>query len=124
MKKSPLKLVVSNEDKTSDDLTLPIPKPKMKEPTEGDWLSGLECGTEFKCRNKSGRSPPWLVMEYTHMGKLRGDVLLCPTYSINNPSSWFWVEPISFCREWEFRGVISEPDLSAEQKEEGDGETE
>jgi hypothetical protein len=114
---TPLKLVVSNEDEPSTDLTLAIPKPSMKEPPEGDWLSPLECGTEFKCRNKTGRSPPWLVLEYTHMGKLKGDVLLCPTVSINNPTSWFWVEPVMFCREWEFRGVISQPELPEETQD-------
>lgn len=94
------------------DLTLPISKPNMKGPEgEGDWLSPLECGTEFKCRDKTGRTPRWLVMEYTHMGKLLGDVLLCPSVSINNPHTWFWVEPIEFCKQWEFRGVIQEPEV-------------
>jgi len=45
------------EDDNIIDLTLPIPKPMMKEPPEGDWLSPLECGTEFKCRDKTGRTP-------------------------------------------------------------------
>src|SRR6266436_2950040 len=99
------------EDDNIIDLTLPIPKPKMKEPPEGDWLSPLECGTEFKCRDKTGRTPRWLVMEYTHMGKLKGDVMLSPSYNINNPQSWFWVEPIEFCKQWEFRGVIQEPQI-------------
>lgn len=105
--KPDLRLVSDN----SDDLTLPIPKPMMKEPPEGDWLSPLECGTEFKCRDKTGRTPRWLVMEYTHMGKLKGDVLLSPSYSIQNPGSWFWVEPIEFCKQWEWRGVIQEPQI-------------
>lgn len=109
---------------TSDDLTLPIPKPMMKEPTEGDWLSPLECGTEFKCRDKTGRTPRWLVMEYTHCGKLKGDVLLSPSYSLNNPSSWFWVEPVEFCKQWEFRGVIQEPHLPAGAGTEDAGEAE
>lgn len=110
MKKKPdLYIVKSDEPEAYTDLTLPIPKPKMKEPPEGDWLSPLTSGTEFKCRDKTGRTPSWLVMEYTHMGKLKGDVLLCPTVSLNDARSWFWVEPVRFCQAWEFRGVIEEP---------------
>lgn len=120
VQKPDLRLVSDN----SDDLTLPVPKPMMKEPPEGDWLSPLECGTEFKCRDKTGRTPRWLVMEYTHMGKLKGDVLVCPSYSINNPASWFWVEPIEFCKQWEFRGVIQEPQIPTGPVGEDDGEKE
>lgn len=95
---------------------LPFEQPKLKlaysGPKDGgpDWLSGMECGTEFKCRDKTGRTPRWLVVEYTHMGKLKGDVLLCPTVRLNNPDSWFWVDPVAFCKEWEFRGVIEVPE--------------
>lgn len=88
---------------------LPIPKPAWKGPEEGDWLSPLKPGTEFKCRDKTGRTPRWLVNEFTHCGKLKGDVLLSPTVTLQDPKSWFWVEPVEFCKQWENRGVIAEP---------------
>lgn len=92
-----------------EDFRKAIPKTAPKEPSEGDWLSGMICGTEFKCRDKTGRTPRWLVQEFTQMGKLKGDVLLSPTVTIQDPKGWFWVEPVEFCRQWEFRGIIEEP---------------
>jgi hypothetical protein len=98
-----------------EDNVIPFKKPMLrlapKQPEDGDWLSPLKAGTEFKCRDKTGRTPRWLVNEFTHCGKLKGDVLLSPTVTLNDPKSWFWVEPTEFCKQWEFRGVIEEPEV-------------
>lgn len=105
------------EDPEKDNV-IPFKKPMLKlapkGPEEGDWLSPLKSGTEFKCRDKTGRQPRWLVNEFTHCGKLKGDVLLTPTVTLNDPKSWFWVEPVEFCKQWEFRGIIEEPSNEAE----------
>lgn len=99
---------------TEESNVIPFAKPKLNldlgGPTDGDWLSSMTSGTEFKCRDKTGRSPRWLVNEFTHMGKLKGDVLLAPTVQLRDPKSWFWVDPIEFCKQWEFRGIIEIPD--------------
>lgn len=88
---------------------IPIPKPAWKGPVETDWLSPLACGTEFLCRDKTGRNPRWLVNEFTHCGKIHGNVLVSPTVTLQDPKTWFWVEPVEFCKQWEFRGIIEEP---------------
>ena len=109
-----LELVVDNTDKEEARLDIEDTKdhPRLKldwrGPTSTDWLSNLSVGTEFKCRDLiQGRR--WQVIEFTHLGKLKGDVLLCPTVFIEDPKAWFWVDPVIFCKEWEFRGVIEIP---------------
>lgn len=104
-----LEIVVNNDN---EELDLPAkavhPKNDWRGPPDIDWLSPMSAGTEFKCHDKlMGRR--WQVMEFTHLGKLKGDVLLSPTVFIDDPKAWFWVEPVSFCKEWEFRGVIEIP---------------
>ena len=101
MNEGKLELVVNNED---------IPaKPNGKPPINGDWLSDLPSSTEFLCRDKAGRLfPRFVVLEYTHGGKLRGNVLLIPTKTLNDVKTWQWVDPIEFCAIFEFRGIIEE----------------
>lgn len=116
MNRSDLKLVVDNENKDLGRLDINEPKrqprlkPKWRDPDGEDWLSPLarNPGTQFKARDKiQGRR--WQVIEFACLGKLLGDVMLCPVQFIEDPKTWFWVDPITFCKEWEFRGVTEIP---------------
>lgn len=100
-----LKLVVNNDD---EEQPRPALQPDWIGPDGTDWLSPMKWGTEFKCRWLEG--PPWLVREYTHGGKLKGDVLLIPTMTMNDTSTWLWVEPVAFCRAFELRGILKVPE--------------
>ena len=100
-------------EEINNDNVLQFKKPLLKlapkDPTDdGDWLSGMKVGTEFKAHDKL-RDPSWLVRDLTYLGKLKGDVYLCPTNALQDSKQWFWVNPVAFCREWEFRGIIEEP---------------
>lgn len=113
MNKSPLELVVDNTPQEED--VIPA-KPGRQPPSSGDWLSGLgnpphpPTGVEFLCRDKAGRFyPRFVVVEYTFGGKIRGNVLLIPTKTLNDIKTWQWVDPIEFCQIFEFRGIIEEP---------------
>lgn len=88
------------------------PKPWWKEPPKGDWLSSMPIWTEFAFRDKTGRYfPRWCVQDFTHLGyHPTGNILLCPTREVNNTKAWVWVDPIEFCNQFEFRGIIEEPD--------------
>lgn len=103
-----LKLVVNN-NKTEEEAEQPILKLDWKGPKDGDWLSKMKCGTEFLVRAKTGESPRWLLHEFTHGGKIHGNVLICPTSTLNDPRTWKWVDPIEFCRSFELRGILEEP---------------
>jgi len=112
MEKPTLELVVNNDEKGRLDIDEPKHvrlKPDWKGPN-GDWLTPLAMhpGTQFKCRDKvMGRA--WQVLEFAALGKLLGDVLICPAIFIQDPKAWFWVDPVIFCQEWEFRGVTEIP---------------
>lgn len=106
-----LELVVDN------DPVIPAKPGSKPPPPNGDWLSPLGdppypfSGTEFLCRDKAGRfAPRFVVQEYTFGGKIRGNVLLIPTKTLNDPKTWQWVDPIEFCQIFEFRGIIEEQD--------------
>ncbi len=104
-----LKLVVNN-NKTEEEEEQPQLKPDWRGPIDGDWLSGMKTGTEFLVRDKTGRFPRWVVHEFTHAGKLKGNVLICPTATLNDPKTWQWVDPVEFCRAFEFRGIVEVPE--------------
>jgi len=99
-----LELVIDN---TED--VIPA-KPGSKEPPHpGDWLSNIPSSTEFLCRDKQGRYyPRFVVLEYTHGGKIHGNVLLIPTKTLQDIKTWQWVDPMEFCGIFEFRGIIEE----------------
>ena len=104
-----LELVVDN------DPVIPAKPGSKQPPMNGDWLSPLgeepypPTGVEFLCRDKAGRfTPRFVVMEYTFGGKIRGNVLLIPTKTLNDIKTWQWVDPIEFCQIFEFRGIIEE----------------
>lgn len=105
-----LELVVNNDE--------PVPKTDRKDPPiGGDWLTPLgnhphpPTGVEFLCRDKAGRfTPRFVVSEFTFGGKIRGNVLLIPTKTLNDVKTWQWVDPVEFCQIFEFRGIIEEPE--------------
>lgn len=85
--------------------------PPMKPGT--DYLSDMKSGTEFLVRDKTGITPRWLVVEWVNGGlHSTGNVLLIPTKSANDVRTWIWVDPIEFCKAFEFRGIIEENDGS------------
>jgi hypothetical protein len=89
------------------------PKPAMKEPPEGpDWLSSIKSGTEFLVRDKFGAlTPRFLVLEWIHGGlHPTGNVLLIPAKTPNDTKNWQWVDPIEFCRIYDNRGILWEPE--------------
>ena len=108
-----IKIVVNN-DKPEFDLAdqkdQAILKPDWIGPDGTDWLSPLarQPGTQFKARDRlSGRR--WQVIEFAVLGKLKGDVLLAPPAFVRDVTTWFWVDPINFCKDMEFRGVTEVP---------------
>jgi len=102
-----LNLVVNN-DREDEQLPLPHVKPAGKGPSGWDWLSPMISGTEFLCAHKANQS--WLLTWFTHGGKKEGAVLLIPTQTMNNHSSWIWVDPVQFCKVFDLKGILSEPD--------------
>jgi len=105
-----LKMVVNN-DRDEDEVDQPVLKTASKGPTDGDWLSPMRSGTEFLVRGRSAAGHPrWLLSEFTHGGKKAGNVLLCPTQTLNDIRTWIWVDPVEFCKVFELRGVLEEPD--------------
>ena len=103
-----LKLVVNNKE---EEELAPAPlriKPAGKGPGGWDWLSPMLSGTEFNCKHK--QLNPWLLQNFTHGGKKEGDVLLIPTATMNNHSSWIWVDPVEFCKVFDLRAILSVPD--------------
>ena len=87
------------------------PRPMWKDPPIGDWLSRMKTWTEFAFRDPLGKHfPRWCVQDFKHLGlHISGNVLLCPTRELNNTKSWVWVDPVEFCKTFEFRGIIHEP---------------
>lgn len=111
-----LELVIDNPD---------IPaKPGRQEPPSGDWLSGMESGTEFLCRDKTGHAPRWMVFEYIHGGKIQGNVLLIPSKTVNDTKSWMWADPVEFCRSFEYRGVLEDPGIPDRSDNDGNRDQE
>lgn len=100
-----LELVINNEEEV-------IPaKPGRKEPPSGDWLTAMAQDTWFFVRDKSGRLPKWMVLEYIHGGVKAGHVLLVPTNTLSDPKTWHWVYGPDFCRDFEFRSYSNNPDI-------------
>jgi hypothetical protein len=104
-----LKLVVNNKEEDEE-----LPQPRLQTdwmgPKDGDWLSPMKSGTEFLVRSKTGELPRWLLHEFTHGGKIHGNVLLCPTSTLNDVRTWKWVDPTEFCKSFELRGILEVPE--------------
>lgn len=80
-------------------------------PPGKDYLSDMKSGTEFLVRDKTGITPRWLVVEWIHGGlHSTGNVLIIPTKSANDVRTWVWVDPKEFCKAFEYRGIIEEPE--------------
>ena len=105
-----LKLVVNNDTEEIKEEGEPRPalQPAWMGPKGGDWLSPMKSGTEFLCRPIFGENK-WMLFEFTHGGKIHGNVLLCPTVTLNDVRTWKWVDPMEFCKAFELRGVLEIP---------------
>lgn len=99
--------LIAGTDTEEDQPDQPVLKTNPKGPQDHDWLSPMVSGTEFLCKMKM-RS--WLIFEYTHGGKKEGNVLLLPTMSLQDTRTWFWVDPIEFCRQFELRCILGVPE--------------
>lgn len=113
----PTKTEIEDAEVVSLDEFKARPKPAMKEPPSGsDWLSAIKSGTEFLTRDKfASLTPRWVVLEWIHGGlHPTGNVLLIPAKSPNDTKTWQWVDPVEFCRMFEFRGIIWEPEEETE----------
>lgn len=100
-----LELVVDNVPEE----TIPA-KPGRKEPPSGDWLTDMPIDTWFFVKDRSGRIPRWMVLEYIHAGVKAGHVLLVPTSTMNDPKTWMWVYGPDFCKDFEFRSYSNNPE--------------
>ncbi|SRR6266852_7998393 len=103
-----LNLVVNNDKEEEQRLPQPLLKLKGKGPTNWDWLSPMSSGTEFLCAHK--QSSTWLLTNFTHGGKKEGCVLLIPTATMNNHTTWIWVDPVEFCKVFDLKTILEEPD--------------
>jgi hypothetical protein len=79
-------------------------------PTDGDWLTPMKIGTEFLVRPKVQKT--WILAKFMQAGCKNGNVLVIPMKGeeVTAPEAeWVWVDPIEFCKFWEFKGLILEP---------------
>ena len=79
-------------------------------PPSGDWLTPMKIGSEFLVRPKTQQS--WLLAKFMQAGVKNGNVLLIPMRgeAADTPETeWIWVDPIEFCKWWEFRGYVLVP---------------
>jgi len=80
-------------------------------PEEGDWLSTMVWGTEFRVSPKTQKT--WLLMTFTMAGIRNGTVLVIPHHGdliSQDEKEWMWVNPIEFCRYWELAAIILVPE--------------
>lgn len=96
-----LELVVNNKEDRIHS------QPDWMGPDGTDWLSGMVCGTEFLCRKLD--LPRWKLYDFTHGGKLKGFVLLIPTMTSNDTSTWMWTDPKEFCKAFEHIRTLEVP---------------
>lgn len=77
-----------------------------------DYLSSMKAGTEFLVRDRQGLiAPKFIVIEWIFGGLHHtGNVLLIPAKTPNDHHGWQWVDPKEFCKFFEFRGIIEEPE--------------
>lgn len=81
------------------------------QPPEGDWLSGMVCGTEFLVRPKVQKT--WILAKFMHAGLRQRCVLVIPMRGdqpIQDDKEWVWVDPIEFCKFWELRTILLVPE--------------
>ena len=80
-------------------------------PPDGDWLSGMVCGTEFLVRPKIQKT--WILAKFMHAGLRQGVVLVIPMRgdeAIQDEKEWVWVDPVEFCKFWELRAILLIPE--------------
>lgn len=81
-------------------------------PPEGDWLSGMTCGTEFLVRPKTQKT--WILAKFMHAGLRAGCVLVIPMQGdepVQDDKQWVWVDPEEFCKFWELRAILLIPEV-------------
>ena len=79
-------------------------------PPEGDWLSGMVWGTEFRVRPKQQKT--WLLATMTMGGIRKGTVLIIPHHGdeiSQDTKEWMWVDPVKFCEYWELIATVMVP---------------
>lgn len=75
-----------------------------------DWLSPMKVGTEFLVRPKVQKT--WVLAKFMHAGCKDWNVLVIPMKGeeVTSPESeWIWVDPVEFCKFWDFKGILLEP---------------
>jgi len=80
-------------------------------PSEGDWLSPMVWGTEFRVSPKMQKT--WLLMTFTMAGVRNGTVLVIPHHGdeiSQDTKEWMWVNPLDFCKFWDKIAVILIPE--------------
>lgn len=99
-------------------------KTASKEPPTGpEWLSSIKTGSEFLTRDIFGSlTPRFLVLEWIHGGLHQtGNVLLIPSKTPNDTKTWQWVDPVEFCKVFEYRGTLYVPTDEETEEDYGDG---
>lgn len=79
-------------------------------PPDVDWLSPMKTGSEFLVRPKQQKT--WILAKFMQAGCKEGNVLVIPMKGeeVTAPEAeWLWVDPVEFCRFWEFRGYVLVP---------------
>lgn len=107
---SKLQLVVNNDtEETPAAFTLRDPAKGGKGPPRSwDWLSPLAPGTVFLARPKTGPNT-WIIYEFGMGGVHAGNnALLIPNRMYDQPSNWFWCDPVEFCKVYELRGILED----------------
>lgn len=110
-----LKLVVNNEIAEDQEAA-----PRLRDgglrlltggkgpPKSWDWLSSMPAGTVFLARPKTGPNT-WIIYEFGHGGTHAGNnTLLIPNRMYDQPSNWFWCDPVEFCKVYELRGILED----------------
>lgn len=80
-----------------------------------EWLTNMKMGSEFLVRPLSQKT--WVLAKFMFAGnKIQAsytNTLLIPMKGESvsqDESEWMWVDPVEFCKFWEFRGYILVPE--------------
>lgn len=83
-------------------------------PGDEDWLSGMAVGTEFLARLKRmPEAQAWILQRFMQAGGKNGNILIIPMEGeepVPDDKRWLWVDPVAFCKAWEFKGFLLIPE--------------
>lgn len=86
----------------------------------GDWLSGMEWGTQFYARMKVGQREPWMLAKFLFAGIKQKTAYLVPMAgdenSVADERAWLPVDPVRFCKTWELYDAF--PPIPLEKEDE------